>query len=366
MILFRRPLACYLSSTNLEIFDLNNKSQEQLFFTPESIQHSEIVNEKKFKEELQKFIEGLKLKEGRGIIFLSSGLVYANDIAITDKNEKGEIEKFLTEVPLLRSNIATITLRSKNKLRIIAANRKLYDGVREVLEVNNIEIVSVAPVSVFANRADDQEFTIQEAKKISREKKILQRYNFLQSKDDSDEKDDNEVADTKEELEEEEMGKKSMRNQYILLAICIIFLAFAISYFLLWSKTISNPWSKKPESLQPKPTAVTVSPRISQPHPTAEPLVDKATVRIEILNGSGIEGQAGKLSNLLQEIGYSDITTGNIDNSEQRTTITYKKSISKDALAEITDAIKNDFPDPTLQAASQSAKYDILITTGKF
>src|SRR3989344_1955171 len=159
MVLFRKPLVFYQGGNFLEVFETNSNNQQKLSFSPESIQHSEIVDKKKYNDELKKFIEGLKLKAGKGIILLSSELVYASDIDITGKNEKDEAEKFLTSLPLRRSNIATITLRSKNKLRIVAVNRKLYEGVLDILKTNNIEIFSVVPVSVFPNRANDQELT---------------------------------------------------------------------------------------------------------------------------------------------------------------------------------------------------------------
>lgn len=364
MTLFRKPLVCYLDGSFLEVFETNKNNQERLSFSSSSILHSEIVDEKKYSEELQKFIEELNLKEGKGIILLSSGLVYANDINIAGKSEKDETDKFLTAVPLQRGNITTITLRNKNKLRIVAANRKLYEKVMEVLEMNNIEVISVAPASVFPNRSDDQEFTLQDAKKIAGEKRILQRYNFLQSKDNPQA--NKEVSESSEEPEEGGAGGKSMRNQYVLLALSLIILAGGIGYLLLWSNTISNPWFKTSKSTQPKPTTASVPSITSQPSPTASPLKDKSAIKIEILNGSGIEGQAGKISSLLQEAGFSNVTTGNKDNFDQRTTITYKKTVPKDILSEITDTIKDDFPDPTLQTASQSAEYDVQITTGQF
>ena len=362
MTLFRKPLVLYLGGNFLEVFETNSNNQQRLSFSPSSIQHSEIVDKKKYSEELQKFIEGLKLKTGKGIIVLSSELVYASDVDITGKNEKDETKKFLTALPLLRDNLATITLRNKNNLRIVAANRKLYEGVVEVLKISNVEIFSIAPVSVFPNRTNDQEFTAQEAKKIAGEKKILQRYNFFQSKNNSQIDKDSDMIDPALEGEE----KKSIRKQLILLSLSLLLLIGALGYLLLWSEIIKNPWFKKPESLRPKPTKVIAPSPTSQPSPTAEPLTDKSAIKIQILNGSGIEGQAGKLSNLLQGIGYSNVAIGNTNDLEQRTTITYSKLLPKDLLLGITEAIKNDFPDPTLQETSQSGEFDILITTGKF
>ena len=55
-----------------------------------------------------------------------------------------------------------------------------------------------------------------------------------------------------------------------------------------------------------------------------------------------------------------------MDNLEERTIIVYNKLLSKDVLTEITSAIEDDFPDPTLKEASQAGEFDILITTGRF
>lgn len=361
-MLFRKPLVWYAGGNFIEIFDINSNNQQRLSFSPLSIQHSEIADEKKYSEELEKFINELQLKEGKGIIVLSAELVYASDIDITGKNEKDEAEKFLTLVPFSRNNIAVISLHNKNKLRIIAANRKLYEGVVETLRMNNIEIFSVVPVSVFPNRTTDQEFTAQDAKKITGEKKILQRYNFLQDKKQLQADKDLDQIDPI--LDEEE--KKSIKKQLILLILSLLLLAGAIGYFLLWARIIPNPWFKKPEILHPKSTKVIVPSITSQPSPTTKPLTDKSAIKIQILNGSGIEGQAGKLSDLLKGVGYSNITIGNTENLEQRTTIIYNKLLPKEMLSNIKDSIKNDFPDPTLEEASEAGEFDILITTGAF
>ena len=91
--------------------------------------------------------------------------------------------------------------------------------------------------------------------------------------------------------------------------------------------------------------------------------------KYELKSGDEVEVDEQERILLLKLDGKSDTlrkTEINIDNFDQRTTITYKKTVPKDMLTDITDAIKDDFPDPTLQVASQSAEYDIQITTGQF
>ena len=364
MIFFKKPLVCYISGNFLEVFETNNNNRQRLSFSSESIQYSEVINEKRFTQELQRFIGGLNLKKGKGIVLLSAELVYLSDIDITGKNEKDETEEFLATVPLSRTNIATILLHNKNKSQILAANKKIYECVVKVLEANNIEIFSVAPAPVFTDTASSHELTAQEAKKIAGKKKILQKYNFLQSKQQPQTNKDSDRIDPIPEEEE----KKGMKKQLLLLVLSLLLLTGAAGYYLTWSGTISSSLFKKPEpTTNPEPTTTIIVPSVtSQLSPTAKPLSDKSVIKIQILNGSGIEGQAGKLGSLLQEVGYENIATGNTDNLEERTIIVYNKLLSKDVLTEITSAIEDDFPDPTLKEASQAGEFDILITTGRF
>lgn len=366
MVFFRKPLVCYLTSTYLEVFETNTHNQYRLSFSPESIKHAEIVNENKFKEELQKFLEGLNLKKGKGIIVLSKELVYVSDIITSSKSEKDEISKFIAILPLVKLDISTIPLHSKKRIQIIATNRKLFECVDEILRMNDIEIFSISPVSVFDFMINDQELSPQDASKIAGAKKKLEEFNFQKGKDNSDDEEINKKMYIEEDSAEVEVEPKNIRKQYILFALSIILLASSVGYFLYWKGIIKVPFLTSSEIKPGKPANIIAPSATSSISPTVEPLIDKTSIKIQILNGSGVEGQAGKIGEILKRIGFSNVTTANTDNLGQKTTITYSKLIPKNLLTDITDAIKNDFPSPVLQEATKSTEFDIIITTGKF
>ena len=155
-----------------------------------------------------------------------------------------------------------------------------------------------------------------------------------------------------------------MQKQYIFLALALVFLAGTIGYFLLWSEIIPNPWLKKPIASKEMPTATVVS---ITPEPSLvkeKQLMDKSSVTIQILNGSGIEGQAGEINLLLQDAGYKNVTTGNAESLELITKITYKSQVSKEILNNILQEVEKILSDISAPEASQSAEFDVVIVTG--
>ena len=123
-------------------------------------------------------------------------------------------------------------------------------------------------------------------------------------------------------------------------------------------------------SQQPKKTvedkvAVTETPT---PSPTESPKIDKATVKIQVINGTGTPGQAGKVIKTLEEAGYSadNIKTGNAEKFDNlSTTITARENFDE-IVSNIKEVLKSTFDEivigsPRLDASSE---FDIVIVTG--
>lgn len=351
-MIFNKPLFCFLSSTYLDIFDVNTNKQQRFSFSPEFVQHDEIVDEHKLQETLIQFISKLSLKKNNGVIVLSEDLVFSKEIDLSLKNEKNVMEEFLAAVPIAKTNIATIIIKNKLKLKIMAANKKLYEMIVSVLTQYNIAIFAISPITAFTKSSNNQELTITDAKEILKGKDLLKQYNFLESK---------KYIDSSQSVNQNNASlsetNKSMKKQYIILAFSLLLFGCAIIYLLIWSGTIKSPPSSTVSS------KITIYKPTQIPTPTIK-LIDKSLITIQILNGSGIEGEAGKLSGLLQEAGYKNITTGNTTIGEI-TSITYSKKLTKDIPEEIAATIKKDFPNVAIQEASESAQYDLVITTGK-
>jgi len=348
-------LVCYLSSTYLELFGASNN--QRLTFPQEVVQYGEILEENKFKEVLLGFVGKLKLKKNKGVILLSPELVFSSELDISSKNKKEILDQFLATVPVGKNNVATVLLEKNNKLKVCAVNKKFYEIICQVFKQKSIEIYSVAPVNVFPLKLKN--ITLQQINQILNEKKLLETYNFLQSK-----QPENNQDIEQNDLPVQNVTKQSMQKQYVMFGISLLLFVGAIIYYLLWSETIINPWFKKSVSLPVKTRLIPTSTIITQPSPIAKP-IEKPAATIQILNGSGIEGKAGILSNLLSGVGYKNITVGNADNLEQKTSIIYNKQLSKDAVDGVLTVVKKDFSNVLSQEATASGKFDIIIILGK-
>ncbi len=127
--------------------------------------------------------------------------------------------------------------------------------------------------------------------------------------------------------------------------------------------------SQKPKKTEVK-KVLAVEYRQLPNSPTAMPTKAKMNVTIEVLNGSGIPGQANKVMKMLEAEGYDidNIKSGNAKTSDHvGTTITSRadleervtdiKKILSPLFPDISDGIQNTNP-------NDDSGYDIVITTG--
>lgn len=102
------------------------------------------------------------------------------------------------------------------------------------------------------------------------------------------------------------------------------------------------------------------------PKETPTPEVDKSKLKIQVLNGTGTEGQAGKASDALKSAGFSDIKTGNASKlGNTKTTVQTKKEFASIA-EDIKSALDSDFDNVEVSEDSltSDSDFDVIITTG--
>lgn len=100
------------------------------------------------------------------------------------------------------------------------------------------------------------------------------------------------------------------------------------------------------------------------PSPTPSEPVDKSEVTVQILNGTGVAGEAGYLQGKLKELDYTNIEVGNADSTDYTDTVL---SVSDKLSSVIVDELKKEldkiYTKVTIKTSS-SQKYDAIITTG--
>lgn len=147
------------------------------------------------------------------------------------------------------------------------------------------------------------------------------------------------------------------KSKLPIIVIAVVLIAILTGGFLLLRKNSSS-----------KPTEVAgTTTEAPTPSPTPTPAVDKETVKIQVLNGTGTPGQATKVAVTLKNAGYNldNIKTGNATNNVSTSSIAAKAGFESTA-ADIKTTLSSDFPeiDVNTSPLDASSAFDVVITTG--
>ena len=148
--------------------------------------------------------------------------------------------------------------------------------------------------------------------------------------------------------------KPSKKIALMIFILTFIVVSIATYYFFFQKTSISPPVDSDPS---PTPT--------SQPTATPTPLaVNSEELKVQILNGSGVAGAAGKAAQILEELGYQDIDTGNASSYDYDST-----QIATDK-SEIFDLLTKDLSgeyslEEDQKKIDQDSEFDVIVTIGK-
>lgn len=125
-------------------------------------------------------------------------------------------------------------------------------------------------------------------------------------------------------------------------------------------------------SRQPKKTDQTVVSVVEkkgkEPSPTEGPKIDKKSVKIQVLNGTGTPGQAGDTVEALKKAGYNsdNIKTDNAEEFNNLTTTISARKGFEDVASDMKDALKETFDEIKIDSSplEDGSEFDIVIVTG--
>jgi len=105
-----------------------------------------------------------------------------------------------------------------------------------------------------------------------------------------------------------------------------------------------------------------------EPSPTEKSEIDKKSVKIQVLNGTGTPGQAGTAVEDLKKAGYDsdNIKTANAEDFNNTiTTITAREGFD-DVASDVKDALKTTFNEIKIDSThlDEDSEFDIVVTTG--
>jgi hypothetical protein len=105
-----------------------------------------------------------------------------------------------------------------------------------------------------------------------------------------------------------------------------------------------------------------------EPSPTEKPKIEKTSVKIQVINGTGTPGQAGVVVTALEDAGYNseNIKTGNADKYDNATTSITARSNFEEIVNDIKNVLKATFDKITIISPNldENSEFDVVIVTG--
>lgn len=155
------------------------------------------------------------------------------------------------------------------------------------------------------------------------------------------------------------LPRKPVSKRLLLALGVLLLIIFGGIFISSKGKTDSPETSPSPvvESL-PSPTpALEASPSAA---------INLDEYKVQILNGSGVAGEAGVVEGILVDAGFSDLDTGNAANYDYTDTEVSLKSTTTEAVfTAIASALESDYTVVKLQTPlTDSSDYDVVITIG--
>jgi len=347
-----------LRKDSLQIITKSQQPQ-QLTFPAEVVRHQEVINRQKFEQLISDFFSKSKLSNIQGVLFLANDVVFQKQLPQTASEE--DIQNFFNTIPFSQETIGKKIIRTKNGISLFATNHDLYNTVVLLAKQQAIDLKKVIPVAISPSLTQNNNFSFQLLSKAMSNGQLIELVNFLK--------------------EEEEKKTKNIQTnnssmkQYLMLGASLLFLlgtiAVAVINLGLLPSHKENQHPTTVAKVTPlKRPAVSLTPSTSiTPLPSqtsSSETVSKAAIKIQILNGSGISGQANLVKDHLAALGFTNIQIGNASSVSATTKITFTKQIPSSYSNSIQEELQTLFTNvESQQSASISADYDVLVETGE-
>lgn len=137
---------------------------------------------------------------------------------------------------------------------------------------------------------------------------------------------------------------------------------FAVAVILIGGFVLSRQQKKQPEAKKD------VNVEKKEPSPTAKPKIEKSSVKIQVVNGTGTPGQAGIVVKALESAGYSadNIKTSNAEKFDNVTTTITARADFDEIANDVKSVLKSTFEEITIDSSNLNtdSEFDIVVITG--
>lgn len=375
-------MVIYLTRKNIQFYSVDG-FKDELIIPATVFNNLEITDKEQFRKILSDYLEKHPGKN-RVPLVLANDLVFKKNYSNSDQEAaKKKMEQFFDSVPLPKALQATKRIITTD-IHLYVTNKDLLFLVKEEFEKAGIEIDTAIPISVFGDLGKDERLTKEETQEIMQNLDIARKGDFFAEDSEEDVMDIKNISKQKEKMPYENILNpsastrtsvkgKSLFNPMTIFLFLVLLLLLSGSIFSAFKVgLIKNPFQgSKEEIKQVTPITenkIATSSAINEATKAAElTKEEREEIKIRILNGTGVKGQANKIKTLLVDLGYEDISAANASSSEiTEAEIIFSKDVSSNVRAEILAKLEGVFTKlATKDESPETLKYDVVITTGE-
>ncbi len=165
-----------------------------------------------------------------------------------------------------------------------------------------------------------------------------------------------------EETKDGESNEKRSLKVRIIFFISIIFFLLGVLLFIKM-----NPFRKRVEFSQPTPSPTASIEKVTPTKEPVEETPDLSQFKVQVQNGTGVEGGADEVKEILGKVGFTNIETANADSFDYKETeIRVKDTVSKETTEIVRKALSFVYTlkeaEITLEASND---FDIVVVVGE-
>ncbi len=351
------PLIVFVQLKKLTIFSALSPEPLTLEYPESVVEDMEFTDTRFIETQLVSWRNEEKIAESNTYIIFADECYFRQDFPKMPLQDDPQLKVFLSMVPF--EHMLSKTFQTQQAAVAVAMSKNLYRPIVQVFDALHFRVTLSLPEFAINPELLKQAKAAEIASKLHAQFDQLKLLSFVSEQ----EREKKIKADQKIQT-----GLPQDKKQLILLSGVFAFLVIALIVVYRWSIT--------PDPLPAQPTiAPTTAPAVV-PSPTTEPqeiatasvkpdLAQVAAIKVQVLNGSGIPGQADRVRQALQDVGFAQVTTGNNSGGTiSRASIVFAPSITAPIRQLVLQAIATVVTaEPIVQEDPEDASGAIKIIT---
>lgn len=337
---FVRPkILLFMKNNEIEVYGIGLTNVASFILTPEIFNNLDIADKEAFEKYFTQFVQYFSFKKQKLLLLLSEDLIFQK--MVPSGISEAEKKAFYDEVPLEPEKMRKFEVIKDENLLLLAVNKDIHETLSKILEKNGYPVDAVTPISALDTNVENNSLTQSDINNI-----LL-------------------ISDIyKYDVRSKFKVRKAPSKGLVLIALGIL-IANLILGVVLYFKFYKPP---KAEKIISENNNIMIEETIKEVTESAsvKEEVKKEDLKVQILNGTGIPGQAGKVKTLLTGIGYKDVTTANSSKEDAvEAMVIFSEKVSDANKDEVIKKLEEVFETVTNADATGVVTYDIAVVTGK-